>query len=272
MSSRNASRSVLRETPSAAPISSSESRVPGSSRPSVMWVRSTSATRPAVLARPSAVRSSPSASIHPFADGHVAQCMPLRGLTDCSTIPHCGVTPVSRPDPQPKANHMGDHLDDKATTQSPSRKPGAGAAGRGALLGAMFLMATSAIGPASSPRRPSSPPARRGVRVRHRGLDPGRRRGPAERVACHRRLRAARAGSRQQGAARVGLLPRRPRRARRRGLQHRQHRWHCPGHERDVRPGRQDRRRHLRRHRRSPSSSASAPGSRWTASSSCSAW
>ena len=61
-SSRKASRRVLRETPSAAPMSSSERRVPGGSRPSVTCERRISATRPAVLARPSAARSADSSS------------------------------------------------------------------------------------------------------------------------------------------------------------------------------------------------------------------
>src|SRR6266545_4885564 len=56
-SRRKDSRKVLRETPRAAVSASSDNRVPGASTPSVMRVRSTSATRSAVEPRSSAARS-----------------------------------------------------------------------------------------------------------------------------------------------------------------------------------------------------------------------
>src|SRR6266536_5834323 len=63
-SSWNDSRSVFRETPSAAPIDGSDSRSPGAKTPSVMYWRRIAATRSAVPLRSSRCRSpaSPEAS------------------------------------------------------------------------------------------------------------------------------------------------------------------------------------------------------------------
>src|SRR6266508_835881 len=63
-SSRNASRSVFRDTPRATVSPSSDSRVPGANMPSVIRVRSTSVTRSVVLPRSSATRSAARRSDH----------------------------------------------------------------------------------------------------------------------------------------------------------------------------------------------------------------
>ena len=87
VSSRNASRSVLRETPSALPMSCSDSRPPGRKKPSAMRLRSTPATRSAVLLRVTRPRSASRPRDAAVFDDHAHERYPShRGRSNCHLV------------------------------------------------------------------------------------------------------------------------------------------------------------------------------------------
>ncbi len=85
-------------------------------------------------------------------------------------------------------------------TRTETAPVGTSRANRSAIVGAIFLMATSAIGPGFITQTATfTVAARRGVRLRDRAVGARRHRRADERLAGHRRLRPARPRARQRG-------------------------------------------------------------------------